>query len=224
MYPDDVPSDPGPKRGRLVAIFGGLAVLGLAIGVAAAQIVAAGRDNSKLLGATSVASAPGEPLTASEEPADPETTAEPTPTATPEPNYRSIPENPLTQPGLDFGFLTKVTRTDGTVTLRFDRASFYTGAEAARRNQGMVPDNDYLIENTNPALRSFELDPKASIIAANRLRNQADQVSREALTLNEFVTNAGKALDTGPAQLPVWLRHTDGLTGPVTALAEQFLP
>jgi hypothetical protein len=226
MYPDDQPTQPsGPSRGRLVAIFGGLAVLGLLIGIGAAQLTSAGPDDDLAGAITSPSPTTPEAEPVSDRlglrPADDEPT--PTPTATRAPNYRSIPENALSEPGLDFGYLTGVMNQNGTVTLRFDRATFSTDAKAKRHDQGKAPETDYLIENTNPAQRTFELDPKASIIAANRLLNQPDQVTREALTAEEFVRNSAQALGTG-VRLPVWLRHTGELTGPVTALAEQYLP
>ena len=113
---------------------------------------------------------------------------------------------------------------NGVVTLRFDRAAFYTGDEAKKHNHGKVPDNDYLIENTNPAQRSFDLDPGASIIAADRLRNESGPDGRQTLTVAEFIQNSTQVLTGSTTDLPVWLRHTDGLSGPVTALSEQYLP
>jgi hypothetical protein len=44
------------------------------------------------------------------------------------------------------------------------------------------------------------------------------------LTLDEFVANSTRVLTGSTTDLPVWLRHTDGLSGPVTSLAEQYLP
>jgi hypothetical protein len=159
---------------------------------------------------------------------DPSASAGPTQTATPtatrKPDYRPIPENAAADTNLDFGFLNRVVSRNGTVTLRFDRATFFTGDAAKQRNGGQTPDNDYLIENTNPAQRSFSLDPKASIIVVNRLRTDPGQVGRQTLTLDQFVQNSNRVLTGSITDLPVWLRHTDGLTGPVTALAEQFLP
>ena len=110
------------------------------------------------------------------------------------------------------------------MALRFDRATFYTGNEAKQRNNGDDPENDYLIENTNPTQRQFTLDPKASIIAVNRLLNQTGQVGRETLTVAESIQNSTRVLTGSTTDLPVWVRHTDGLTGAVTAVAEQFLP
>jgi hypothetical protein len=220
MNADDQPSGAEPNRGRLVAIFSGLAGLGLVIGVGAAQLTAPDEDQG-LLGATSATSPTGTP-----EPSDePGATAQPSAsTTTGTPDYRSIPEDTTSEPGLDFGYLTRVVSKDGTVTLRFDRATFYTGDEAKQRNNGEDPENDYLIENTNPAQRQFTLDPRASIVAVNRLLNQTGQVSRETLTVAEFVANSRRVLTGTTTDLPVWLRHTNGLTGDVTAVAEQYLP
>jgi hypothetical protein len=149
------------------------------------------------------------------------------PTATTTPDYRPISTYAPGEPGLDFGFLTQIKNSDGTISLQFDRALFYTGAEAKKHNHGEAPDDDYLIENTNPAERVFTLDPKASVMAANRLLSRTDMVGRQPLSVEEFVHNYQQALttgSTGPSGLPVWLRHSNGVDGPVTAVAEQFLP
>jgi hypothetical protein len=110
------------------------------------------------------------------------------------------------------------------VTLVFDRATFYTGTAAQEQSQGQVLDNGHWIENTNPAQRSFPIDPQASIQAEHRLRNDPDQLGRQLLTLEQFVLNATRVLTESTTVLGVWLRHTGGLDGPVTAVAEQYLP
>jgi len=220
MNPEDQPSVPGPSRGQLIALFSGLAALGLLLGVGAAQLTGSGSDTDTALSGSTPADSPTAVSTS------PQSTdaAEPTPIPSGIPDYRPIPVNAAAEPSLDFGFLTRVVSNNGAVTLRFDRASFFTGEAAKAHNQGITPDNDYLIENTNPAQRSFELDPQASIIAASRLLNQPGPVGRETLTVAEFVQNATRVLTGSTSDLPVWVRHTDGLSGPVTALAEQFLP
>lgn len=225
---------------QLVVLFSGLAGLGLVIGSGAGLVVNAREKPTVLVGALvepapapTVSPTPSRttessptPTPTSEGKDDPDDRdardLEPTPTGTGSPDYRPISANPSSEPGLDFGLLTKVVHTDGTVTLQFDRASFYTGLEAAQYNQGKLPPKGYLIENTNSAIRSFVLDPKASIVAANRLLTVPGQVGQETLTGAQFVDNTSRAL--GSAPLPVWLRHTDGLLGPVTALAEQYVP
>jgi hypothetical protein len=126
----------------------------------------------------------------------------------------------LTSSGLDFAILTKVTSRNGRVTLTIDRASYYSGPEAVAHNNGEPPANDYVIVNNNPTLRTFVLDPQASLQAEQALRNNPDETGRETLTRSQFVRNSARV-----ASPPlVWLRHTDGLSGPVTALAEQFVP
>jgi hypothetical protein len=230
MNPDDQPSGPVPSRGRLGAIFGGLAVLGLLIGVGAAQLTGSGNDQT-LIGATPATSAatsaddPAPPATPAASAGDPALAGDaPTPTATGPADYHPIPVDATSEPGLDFGYLTRVVTAGGEVTLLFDRATVYTGEEAKQHNDGKEVDGDVLIENTNPAQRSFPLDPLASITAENRLRTQPGQVAPETLTLEQFVANAQRELTASTSELPVWLRHTDGLAGTVTAVAEQHLP
>jgi hypothetical protein len=224
MNPDHQPAGsvgPVPSRGRLTVIFSALAVFGLLLGVGAAQLTGS-NDDANLVGAVQPKS-PGN----SAQPTD-ETPVDETPSADAGGNgpadYHPIPADPTTEPDLDFGFLTRVVGTDGQVTLRLDRATFYTGEEAKAHNKGKEPDSDYVIENTNTIQREFTLDPQASITAANRLRTQTGQVGTETLSAAQFVQNAQRELTASTDDLAVWLRHTDGLTGPVTAIAEQYLP
>jgi hypothetical protein len=210
-------------RGKLIGIFVGLGLLGLVIGLGAAKLLSDDGNDPTLSSALPSATAAQSPAPVASNDPDSTDAPSPTPSASGGPNYRSIPEDATTEKGLDFGFVTKVSQKNGVVSLRFDRAYFYTGDEATKRNKGVPPEDDYLIQNSNPELRSFTIDPQSSIIAANRIANQADGVGREALTLDEFVTNTQAALKDG-GKLPIWVRHTNGLTGPITALAEQYLP
>jgi hypothetical protein len=218
---DPYQSDPpNSGRGRMVALFVGLSVIGLLIGIGAAKLLGGKDGTLPLTQPPTATAAAAQPTDKPTKNSDHKPT--PTPSATKAANYRSIPQDPTSEKGLDFGFMTKVGDKDGTVTLRFDRATFYSGAAATKHNKGVPPDDDYLIVNTNKALRSFEVDPQASIVASTRLANEPGGQSGEALTLSEFVTNAQTALDD--SKVPIWVRHTNGLTGPITALAEQYLP
>jgi hypothetical protein len=224
--PDDYDyqsGDPGRGRGKVIGVLVGLGLIGLLVGVGAAKLLGNNGADQTLVTSASASTAASAPVASATDAPAATAEASPTPSATSAPNYRSIPEDATSEKGLDFGFLTKVTQKNGAVSLRFDRAYFYTGAEATKHNKGVPPDDDYLIENANPELRTFALDPNASIIAANRIANQADGAGREALTVGEFVTNSQAAL-AADGKLPIWVRHTNGLTGPVTALAEQYLP
>jgi septal ring-binding cell division protein DamX len=222
-----------PQRSTLIVIFAGLGVAALLVGAGAAQVFgnSGGASQASLRAAATptTGSIVQQSVAASTDPADdatsaPATTAATTAAATRPPNYRPIGANPAAEKDLDFGFLTKVTNTAGQVSLRFDRANFYTGEAAKQHNKGVVPDDDYLIENTNPTLRTFALDPSASIIAANRLLSDPTDAGPQNLTADELVDNSQTALAGSTTGVPVWLRHTDGLTGPVTALSEQYLP
>jgi hypothetical protein len=247
--PDSSPapdSGPNPRRGpsgragrgRVVAILSGFAVLGAVIGVGTAEVVrsfeqphltgalTAARPSALISATEDESVVPPAPLEADTwgDPTAPSSTTAQAPTATLTPDYDPIPMSATNEPGLDFGFLTQVGSSDGTISLQFDRATYYTGAEATKRNGGKPPEDDYLIVNINRAKRSFDLDPNASVMAANRLLNRTDVVTREPLTVNDFVRNYQQALAAGSTGVPVWLRHSDGRDGPVTALAEQFLP
>jgi hypothetical protein len=213
--PDQRP--PGPN-GKLVGIFFGLGVVGLLIGVGAFQLF--GDSGSANTAAPQVTTTDG-PASAAPSPS---ATPSAKPSATIPPNYTPIAENP-TDKDLDFGFLTKVATSGGVVRLRFDRAVMLSGQAAVKANGGVAPDNDYFIVNENPALRTFEVSRKASVIGYFRLIKPSGTVERKPLTLVEFArTAASEASADNP--IPVWLRHTDGgaKTGAVTAVMEQYLP
>jgi len=158
---------------------------------------------------------------------EPATAGSPTVTEAPSPvqaDYSPIPEVPGSKSGLDFGILRKVTTSNGVVTLTVDRAAFYMGKEAKAHNKGKEPLNGYLLENTNTRTRTFVLDPKASLQGSISLRNDPDAGNEsETLTPAEFLRNAGRALAEDSEPL-IWLRHTDGLNGSVTAVSEQYTP
>ena len=167
----------------------------------------------------------------------------PTPTSTPLPapthlpaDYSPIPVSPATTGAakyLDFGTLTKITTTDGVVTLHVNRSKFYMGDEAAAKNGGKAPFDDFLIQDTDGDKEyTFTLDPKASIQAEGSLQDNMENTNtRVNLTLSHFVTNMTKldglnAVESDTNEnihIYVWLRHTDGPDGPVTALADQFI-
>jgi hypothetical protein len=219
------PPDPGtgsaPAQRNLVLIFVGLGLFGLLVGIGAAKLTE-GDNPPGTAGLSPAQTAPtsstGAPATSDDE------SASPSASPTPAPNYTPIGTDAAAESGLDFGFLTKVSDQGGVVAFRFDRAYFYTGEEAKKHNKGVAPEDDYLIVNDNPTLRSFVVAPTASIVAVDALRNQPGAVGRENLTATQFVANSQRALGGSPGKVPVWLRHTNGLSGPVTALAEQYLP
>ena len=115
-------------------------------------------------------------------------------------DYRPIQPNPgLTENGLDFGILTKVTTEDDVVTLRI--AGFRLDATES----------------------TFVLDPNASLQGEEGLRNDPSRRAvRQTLTRSEFVRNAARLEAENRSPL-VWLRH-GGPDGNVTALAEQYVP
>ena len=149
------------------------------------------------------------------------------------PDYSPIPETPLDEPGLDFGRLSRITTAaDGTITLHIDREKFYTGDEAAIRNNGKIPLSDYLQEDVDGEQEfSFALDPKASIRVTAQLSSNGEQVEApETLTPQQLIANLDK-LDLPATPDPdtdgrplLWLRHTGGGNGPVSAIADQFVP
>jgi hypothetical protein len=150
-------------------------------------------------------------------------------------DYSPIPVNPASSKaakGLDFGTLTKVTTAGGVVTLHVDRAHFYVGAEAKAHNKGKAPLDDFLFQDTDGNKQyTFTLDPKASIQAEGNLQDNLENTQERVnltpakLIKNMTKLNAQNAKSDPDAVIPVyvWLRHTAGSDGPVTALADQFV-
>jgi hypothetical protein len=116
-----------------------------------------------------------------------------------------------------------VSRKGGEIKLTFNRAQFYYGDEATKKNHGTPPDNDYFIEDTNKKVRTFELVADAPLRGSTLLGDGAGPEGKP-ITADDLVANAKTALATDKEGIPVWLRHESGKEGPVTALAEQFVP
>ncbi|GLY17104.1 hypothetical protein Kisp01_41190 [Kineosporia sp. NBRC 101677] len=144
-------------------------------------------------------------------------------------SYDEIPEEAVDEdgyalPGLEFGFLTKVSQKDGKVRLTVQEAEFYSGKAAATINGGVVPPNSYLIaENDTSTEAQYVLAEDASLIGINMLIDDPSVVERQSITREQLVENFRRAEGQ---RVPVWVRHPDPAfeDGPVTALAEQYVP
>jgi hypothetical protein len=151
-------------------------------------------------------------------------------------DYTPIPATPAqtagATKGLDFGTLTSITTANGVVTLHVDRSNFYIGEDATAH--GAEENRDWIVKDTDGEGKelSFVLDPKASLQAEAGLRNDHDFGSnvRENLTQAQilanmtYVTKKNTANPDETETVYVWLRHADGVDGPVTAVADQFIP
>lgn len=126
--------------------------------------------------------------------------------------------------GIAFGFLTGVTKKDGKVRLTVQEAAFYMGRAATTINDGIPPPNGYLVVEDETMIEStFVLDEKAVLTGVNTLLNYPDAIEgQEPITPDELVKNFARSSE----HVAVWLRHTDPSTntGPVLALAEQYIP
>ena len=147
-------------------------------------------------------------------------------TAARKPNYSLIPAIRTTKygaakKGLDFGTVTRITEKRGVLKVYFDRGEFYTGQAAADHNDGELPPNDYLVVNNSSKVRVFTVSKKASFTGEEALLDDsADGIKRTRISRKQFIENYLDA--SGPVN--VWLRHTNGDKGAVTALGEQYLP
>ena len=215
---------------RLAALFVGLAAAGLITGIVAGRITGSSDQNASVRPSQPIST--GLPSVAATTTAPPSpipvvTTPKPAPTATKAapPDYSPIPPDAAGhQRGLDCGFLTGVQKNGDLVTLCFDRASYYTGDEAVRHNGGKAPDDDYVVENNNPAIRTFTVQSRAPLIGVSRLlSDHSGAVRQQKLDASSFVANATAALRSGQG-IAVWVRHTQDADGPVTSLAEQYIP
>ena len=152
-------------------------------------------------------------------------------------DYSPIPIEPGTTPeaerGLDFGILTSITTTNGVVTLHVDRTHFYQGAEAKAHNHGEMPIDDLIFDDTDGAKElTFTLDPKASLQGEAELsqNGEGNYKTRDTITMDHFIKTMTK-IDTANAAadpdsrsyVRIWMRHTNGPDGPVTALADQWI-
>jgi hypothetical protein len=227
-YPGDSGGyDGGPSGGGRTWLVAALvAVLVVVAGAAAAWVLFGGNgDDPDTAAGTGATTAPTASASQPEE-TEPEETesAEPTESESAEPPdevlFEPIPAEPWTE-DLDFGYLTKVTGSGDDIELTFNRATFYYGEEAAEKNGGEAPDNDYLIEDTNKRVRTFELKEGAALSGSSLLGGDEAGPEGRELTREELVENAKNA---GSQGIPVWLRHEKGRDSAVTALAEQFIP
>ncbi|MBB4753444.1 hypothetical protein [Actinoplanes lobatus] len=122
-------------------------------------------------------------------------------------------------------YLTKVAA--GTVT--FDLIEFLTGDKAKARwkkehpENPDGPDNDYMIVNENPKLRTLPVAADADCQALETLGG-VDMTTVPCKDLAAFLKKQNEDLDVSPphiAVLPFWLTVEDGT---VVRFEEQFLP
>jgi hypothetical protein len=147
------------------------------------------------------------------------------------PDYQVIPARPtdkygFAKDGLEFGYITKVAVRDGRLRIRVTQAEFYDGRAAKLLNGGLTPPDDYrIVEDDSLSPFTYTVSAKASLRGVYELvAKQSDDQHRQKITAQQLV----KSFDALPdgEQVPVWLRHSQAasFSGPVTALAEQFLP
>jgi hypothetical protein len=147
------------------------------------------------------------------------------------PNYKPIAADPtdkygFAKDGLEFGYITKVAVRKGNLRIRVTQAEFYDGKAAKLLNGGITPPDGYKIaEDESLTPFTYTVSAKASLRGVYDLvAKQTDDSHRQKITAKQLV----KYFDALPdgTEVPVWLRHSKAasFSGPVTALAEQFIP
>lgn len=142
------------------------------------------------------------------------------------PNFSLIPKvrtnkKGVAKKGLDFGSVTRITEKHGVMKIYFDRAEFYTGRAAAAHNGGEMPPNSYKIVDNSSKVRVFTVSKKATFTGEDVLLDDSSEgVKRTRISREQFLTNFINA----PGSVKVWVRHTNGDKGTITALGEQYTP
>lgn len=151
------------------------------------------------------------------------TAAAPAP-AKPAPAAPSTPTRPAHDGVLqETGYLTAAHIRDGQLTITVDRVIFLTGDEATQANGGVPPDNDHLIINDNPKLRTYVVAPDAALVGVTVLGGDDSATSAEPITAQELVDRTRQELDLGGFPL-VDVSHRSATDATVTAVHERYVP
>lgn len=154
-------------------------------------------------------------------------TGEPTQEPTQQPSAVAAPTAPVDEPwawpGSDFALLVGAELTpSGDASLTFDRAQWLTGeAYDAWVAEHGPPENDYVIVNENPRLRTVTV-PADALFVGSIVIVEGGDAGPTVVTAEEFVDGANRYADT---RIPIWLFHaTTDLDSAVTGVQEQFVP
>ncbi len=141
------------------------------------------------------------------------TTTAPTPSSTP-----VVTTSPPVNPVPDFGYLHSVVTANGVTTLTFDRAILLTGAAAASyaKAKHTELDDDYIIQNDNPLIRTWTVLPTVVVTGSIQLSNTVASTPTTLAALEAFVAGHGKSY------LPVNLSYDKN--DAVTKIAEVYFP
>ena len=220
---DSPPRRNGPKTGTVIVALLGAVAAAIVAGVLIGFVRQSPDPNASLNPGPSTTPPAA---TQSSGPAQPSPSNEPSSTTTAAEAVERIGwvEQPWTRKGMDFGILKGVSRDGDKVSLSFDRAAFLVGkdAEAYFKKHPNQEPQDYALVNTNSKVRRFELVADAEVYGTYLLGDQ-QQVHEQQLSVDDLVAKF-QALPNKQDGLLVWLRHRDGDDGPVTYLAEQFIP
>jgi hypothetical protein len=137
-------------------------------------------------------------------------------------------DKPWAAAGSDFGVVTEVQLRGEGMVITFNRQQFLFGGSDNEAFDTWVaengqPDNDYVILDENPRLRTFPVAPDASFSLVDT--SGEDGISARTATAEEFAAAVEDARAGGQEGLQVWLFHdSDDLSAPVTEIQQQFLP
>ena len=125
---------------------------------------------------------------------------------------------PPVNPVPDFGYLHTVVTTGGVTKLTFDRAILLTGAAAASYAKAHKTeiDDDYIIQNDNPLIRTWTVSPTAVVTGSIQLSGKVADTPSTIAALQAWIAAHGKNY------LPVNLYYDKA--DAVTKIAEVYFP
>ena len=222
--PAQAQPEPSPwQRRRGVVIAGGVAAAVAATLVGYALGGGFGGGGSGATAGPSTSTTPtGTSAAPSASTHTPATSTSKPPSTTPSPTQSGYVQNPTAAAGYDFGLVHKVRKVGGHYVITVDRAVWLTGTAATKYYDAhpTMERLDYAVSNANPLLRDFAIAGGAELYGS-QLLGPGNGLQTASITPAQLSTRVA-ALPVGTVL--VWLRHVGGTNGPVTYLAEQYVP
>jgi hypothetical protein len=111
-----------------------------------------------------------------------------------------------------------VVAANGVTKLTFDRANLLTGPAAASyaKAHHTEVDDDYIIQNDNPLIRTWTVSPSAVVLGSIQLSGKVDQTPSTLAALEAFIA----AHPTSHLPVDLYYDKNDA----VTKIAEVYFP